>query len=859
MPNPQKPDQTTKPKKKLSKKRLIMISTLAVLFIMVGIVVGVVFSMIAKVPEFTPQNLTKTDQTSVIYDKDNNQIGMLHAKENRELVEYKDIPDILKKSVVTVEDIRFYDHHGVDPIGIARALSKIVKGGETEGGSTITIQLARGAFLSPEQTLTRKIQEAYIAVELERRYTKDEILTFYLNRIFFGEGAYGIKAAAKTYFGKDITSKDEKDKLTLAEAALLTGLPQAPSRYDPYVNPEKAKFRRTVVLGVLLDNKVISQAEYDKAKDEPFAFVEKTKEANINPQAQNQPTVKVTYDFPYFVDYTLDELEKSGISEEAIFSGGLKIYTTVDSKIQKKMEAAYHEKKNFPADINGEPVESAMVIMNPNDGAIVAMVGGRNYRTARDFNRAYMAQRQPGSSAKPLAVYAPALEKGGYFEGTVLDDMPVSYKGGDGKTWKPTDFDTESSGYKGLITMREAIRNSVNIYAIKLLDKIGIDYAWQFAKDKFGLQLTERDKVLSFALGTESVSVLDMVSAYSAFPTGGIQAQRHGILKVVDSRGAVLIDNSNVEKKRILKEQTAYLINDMLRNVVTSGTGTKAQIGKWAVAGKTGTTSMQDDKKGVGLRDAWFVGYTPEYVGAVWLGLDNSQKNHLASNEYGGGRPALLWQQVMKVALEGKPVKTQYNKPSGISSIPFDTKSGLAPSSLTPSQFRSSALAIQGALPSGVSDVWTEMEVCADTGLLPGPNTKTKISKVFLNVNRSGIDPSYWPDDEAAYRPPTDVCTMGAATPPPPQPIPVTLLSNLSANQNKGVVTVDLDVSSPCDLNIVVTGPDFNSLTTFTCTEGKHYSILLPKKLPDQGKNDVQYTVTVSALDQTLPPVTLSY
>ncbi len=875
MPSPTaKKEASAKPKRRLSKKRLILLSILTVFVLGSGTALGIVLSIAAKAPQFNPRILTNTDQSSIIYDKDGNQIGVIHATQNREDATSKQIDanPLIKKAFVAVEDTRFYDHIGIDPIGIARALYADLTGKKLQGASTITIQLARGAFLSPDKTLTRKIQEAALALKLERLYTKDEILTMYLNRIYFGESAYGIKAAAQTYFGKPL------DKLDMGDIAMLAGLPQAPSAYDPYENPDKAKYRRTVVLGVLRDDKIISQADYDKYKDAPFSYVDKMKEENKNPQAGNLPNVQVSYKYPGFVSYVIHELEdRYNISPDAIFSGGLKIYTTVDSKIQQAAESAYADPKNFPKDVYGKPVQSAMVVMDPNDGSIRAMIGGRNYTSAMDFNRAWQALRQPGSSAKPLTVYAPALAKGGYFPGTVLDNMPVQYKGADGKIWAPVNFDTPSAGWTGMMTMREAVRNSVNVYAVRLLDKIGIDYGWQFAKDQFGLPLGDRDKVLSLALGSESVSVLDMVSAYTAFPSGGLLPERHSVVKVLDKNGASLVDNTNVEKKRILTPQVAYVMTDMLHTVATSGTGTNAQFGnpKWAVAGKTGTTSLDDNKVGQGLRDAWFMGFTPDYAGGVWMGLDQSDsKYHLTSDTYGGDKPAKLWKKIMEVAHQGLPVKTQFDRPSGISTITYDTESGLAPSSLTPPQFISHDIAISGALPTGTSNVWVQMDVCAVTGLLPGPNTTQTVSKVFLNITRTGPAANIpWPAKEAPYKPPTEVCNMppsGPANPgtgstpdpgtnPPPAENP---LSNLSVKVQGSSALLSFNLAVPANLKIDATGPN-GPLKTYTvpATSAGGYNslpIALPTITTPPPKPKVivlpgKYVFTVTAIDPNEP------
>ncbi len=864
--------------RRMSKKRLALLISLSVLVIVFGIVGGIVISAIAACPAFDPKQLTQTDQTSFVYDNAGKEIGKLHLKEDRESVEANQIPDIVKKSFVGVEDIRFYDHHGVDPIGIARALVHTITGGQREGGSTITVQLARGAFLSPDQNLRRKIQEAYLAMRIERSYTKDEILTFYLNRIYFGESAYGIKVAAKTYFGKDISDKNPKNQLTVAEAAMLAGLPQAPSAYDPYTNEEKAKNRRTIVLGMLKANKIITQAEYDKAKDEKFDYVKSLKDQNISPQSLNKPNgANVPYSHPWFVDYAIDELKRSGgLNQDTIFAGGLKIYTTMDSAIQTAAEQEFNNSKNFPVDAaKGEkqPVQGAMVVISPKDGSIAAMVGGREYKVARDFNRAWQAERQPGSSAKPLAVYAPALEKdkSGYFEGTVLDDMPVTYKGANGGKWTPQDSDAETQGQGGLITMKQALTNSVNIYAIKLLDEIGINYAYNFAKDQFGLPLKEEDKALSLALGTESVHVIDMASAFTAFPGGGEIHQKHAILKVVDANGTVLIDNSNVEKKRVISRETAYLMNDMLTNVVQAGTAQNAKIPGWAVAGKTGTTSLSDNQRNVGMRDVWFVGYTPEYVGAVWMGLDKADAtHHLATNEYGGVKPAKLWKKVMTEALKGKPVQTTFPKPDKIVSIQFDRKSGKRPSSLTPQQFYANAYANKDNLPTGESDIWTQVPVCKDQLLKPGPGTKETIPKTVLDlanplVKQRTETTKRWPDEELPYMPPTGTCTMGTDSDPGTQlPFPGAPKQDAKAIDNltftidpQGMANISVDVGGPCTLQAVITGPNrWTQTLQPIVVAAPQPGVPIPGgQLPVKG---VKYTIRVTALELTTNKVLLS-
>ena len=749
-------------KRRSSKLRIVLLSIVSsIVLIMIGLVVFIGIAA-ADTPKWDPALLNDQKQTSFLYDKNNVQYASLHGVENRETVLSSAIPDLVKKTFVAVEDKRFYQHIGVDPIRIiGSALNDIRSGSAKEGASTITIQLARNAFIGVEdrtaKTLTRKIQEAILAIQLEHEYTKDEILTFYLNRIFLGESSFGIKAAAKTYFGENL------DKLEPDQVALLAGLPQAPSQYNPYIHPDSAKSRRTVVLGVMRDAGIITSQEYNTYKDTPFTYVDTMKKTLGG--AQKTSVSETSYKYPYFDDYVIEELESTyNLTPDQIFSGGLKIYTTVNPKIQDAAEAAFADPANFPKGFDKTKVEGAMTVIEPSTGAIQAMVGGRDY-TTRGLNRAWQSPRPPGSTIKPLVVYGPAIEKGGYFPGTVLDDMPVSYNQGTGKAWAPTDFDTIDKGWKGLITMRYALEDSVNVYAVKLLSQIGVDYGWKFGKDNLGLPLEQGDRNLTLALGTPNISTLEMASAYGVYANNGVSVTNHAIVRVEDAKGNLLI-TPKITKNRVMKETTAYIINDMLRSVVTDGTAVSAQIGNWAVAGKTGTTSLDPNLYGnkSGNPDAWFAGYTPNYAGVVWMGYDSDPDGqHYLRNVYGGSFPAKIWHKVMTVAHQDLPVQSEFTQPSGIVRGSFDMKSGLLPSSLTPDAFVGTEIAAQGDLPTRASEVWIQKDVDPDhPNMLATSKSRNSLTKTFLNL--PSRDPSWtWPDNEAPYRPPSETA---------PNPIP---------------------------------------------------------------------------------------
>ncbi|HBW35046.1 MAG TPA: penicillin-binding protein, partial [Desulfosporosinus sp.] len=378
MPSSQRPKGSRRPKRSSRLRVAFKLLTLLIALFTLGLAIFVVIA-VAGTPKWDPALLGDKKQTSYVYDKDGTEFALLHGYENRQTVEYSEIPDLVKNTFIAVEDKRFNQHIGVDPIRIiGSALNDIRTRSTREGASTITIQLASNAFVSNpnEKKFTRKmqvkIQEAVLAIQLEREYTKEEILTFYLNKIFLGESSFGIQAAAKTYFGADL--KDLKP----AEVALLAGLPQAPSQYNPYIHPDSAKTRRTIVLGVMRDAGIISAEEYNTEKEAPFTYVEEMKKNRGG--AQKTAVTNASYKFPYFVDYVIEELETTySLTPEQIFSGGLRIYTTVDPKIQGAAEAAFANPANFPKSIDDTKVEGSITIIEPSTGAIQAMVGGRDY------------------------------------------------------------------------------------------------------------------------------------------------------------------------------------------------------------------------------------------------------------------------------------------------------------------------------------------------------------------------------------------------------------------------------------------------------------------------------------------------
>jgi len=701
-------------KRKLNVPRAVLVAVLFVAFIFIGVGAGFAVGLMRNLPDLDSD--FNPDVTTFIHDKEGEQVARLHGVENRIPVDLDEMPESLKQATIATEDRAFYKHPGINLSAFVRATLANLKAGKiVQGGSTITMQLVENAFFidNPSRTYGRKLQEAVLSIKMERHYTKDEILEAYLNQIYFGHGAYGVQAASQTYFGKDVS------ELTLAESAMIAGVTNNPAAFSPYLNEENAKKRRAVVLDNMVEAGMIPASKAEEAKKEPIKL--------------SQATPKKESKYPFFVDAVVLEAEKllkdKGMSPADLYRAGLHIYTTLDVRVQEKMEEVYADSKNFPKSTDDVPVQSAMVVLDPSTGEVRGIIGGREHTVERGLNRAIQGKRQPGSAIKPVAVYGPALEQG-LAPATVIDDVPVTYRGA-GKPYSPGNYDGR---YRGLITIREAIRWSVNIPAVKVLERIGVDAGYNFAGN-LGLSLVPEDKGLSMALGglTHGISPLELASAYGAFANQGIWIEPHTITKITDQNGNVLVE-VKPERKAVMSEETAFMVTDMLRTVVSSGTGTRAQISGHQVAGKTGTTQLPDlpEFRGrKGERDAWFVGYTPELVGVVWLGYDKTTTSHYLRGLYGGTSCGPIWKKVMQDALRHTPSR-DIRRPGGIVYASVDAKSGKLPSELTPAEFIISDMFARGTVPSEVSDVWIQADVCPDSNMLPSNFCPQTVQKVFL-------------------------------------------------------------------------------------------------------------------------------
>jgi penicillin-binding protein 1A len=570
-------------------------------------------------PDVTALKGYEPSQTTRIHSSTGELIATLF-KENRTYTKIDDIAPAMRNAIVAVEDSRFREHIGVDPRGVIRAaVYDLQHKGAHQGASTITMQLARNLFLNPTRTIERKIREVLLSLEIEKRFTKDEILELYLNQIYFGSGAYGIASASELYFGKTPA------ELTIAEASLLAGLPQAPSEFSPFVDERSAKMRQILVLGRMRDTKAISQSEYRVALQETKDFVFDRKRSEVEYEL---------LEYPYFTTYALRTLSNR-YSEELLYRGGLTIHTTLDIRLQKSCEKILArmiatDGKKLGADTG------AIVLIENRTGYIRALVGGTGWSQTNQFNRSWQARRQPGSTFKPL-VYAAALEQGWTPE-SKIEDAPLTITLAAGEIWKPRNSDKT---YMGEINLATALKYSRNVAAARLAQKIGLESVIKLAR-KAGIE-EELPPHPSLALGSVEITPLEMATAYTIFPNDGIGVQAVAIKQVVDGTGEAVENHHFANKRDVLTSKTAQSMVEMMKGVVDEGTATKAILDDHDAAGKTGTTDS--------FRDAWFVGFTPDYTAAVWVGRDD---NSQMKKSYGGDLPARIWKQVMEEALAGK-------------------------------------------------------------------------------------------------------------------------------------------------------------------------------------------------------------
>jgi len=641
-----------------TRPRAVAWKRVAVVVALLGVAVAIggcawLGSVATGLPDPDIRGAKGRDQSTVIYARDGKTVlAQLFAEQNRTDVPLAQIPLDVREGVIATEDRRFYGHKGVDPLGIARALMiDITTGSTAQGGSTITQQYVKNAFVTQERTLKRKVQEAMLAYEVERNYSKDQILELYLNTIYFGHGAYGVESASQAYFGKSVT------ELTLPESAMIAGVIKSPGRYSPYLDPGAARKRRDTVLAQMLDAGYVTAPEHVAAAATPVTV------AGLKSSAVRAP---------YFVEWVKERLARA-FGSDRLYRGGLRVVTTIDPAMQTAAEKAVADTFDRPTDPS-----AALVALSPVSGEVLAMVGGRDFKS-QQFNVAVQGSRQPGSAFKPF-VFATALEEKISSEAT-FSPAPATFKTPSGP-WKVSGA---SSG-GGPMRLREAMEQSVNSVFAALILKVGPDNVVDTA-ERLGLR-KGIVPVPAIALGglAEGVSPLEMATAYGTLAAAGKRAESHGIVTVTDPKGNVLF-KATTKTTRAVSPAVAYITTDVLKGVIAKGTGTSAAIGRPA-AGKTGTTQE--------YRDAWFVGYTPQVSCAVWVGYPEGAKEMKSVRGRavtGGSFPAKIWASFMKSA-HAKLPKQDFTRPADVVTASVCEQTGQASTAYCPAK-------VQGLFPKG--------------------------------------------------------------------------------------------------------------------------------------------------------------
>ncbi len=826
--NVKKRKSQLKNKRAKAKKKFLLsfLKTLLILFIIALIGGGIGFgvyasNLISELPDVSTIDITPTGYQTVVLDNEGNQIETLASSgANRQFVTLSEIPEDVQHAFVAIEDSRFYEHNGIDIRGIIRAgFTGLVTADFSQGASTITQQLLKNNYFTgwtEESTfkdkVDRKIQEQYLAVELEKITSKDTILENYLNTINLGQNTLGVEAAAERYFNKSVSD------LTLSEAAVIAGITQNPSRYNPITNPDSNATRREKVLKNMLDQDYITQEEYDEAMaDNVYDRI-----AIVNVAVTSSSSTS------YFVDALTDQVvddlvEQKGYSEteayNLLYSGGLTIKSTQDSSIQTIVDEeinnddnygmdakysftyrltvlksdgsyknyseqtmlSYYQAKNSNYSINfsskeaaeeaiekykeeimeegdtipggGESViytlepQTAMTVIDQSNGYVVALCGGRGEKAgSKTLNRATGIQRQPGSCFKILAAYAPALDAGGLTLASVQDDTPTSYLDG-------TPLSNYNDAYLGFTTLRQAITNSINIVTVKTLTQIGTGLGYQYVED-FGITtLDSGDNNQALALGgiTNGVTNLELTAAYATIANGGYYNTPIFYTEVLDHSGNVILDNTWGESKQVLKETTAFLLTSAMEDVMTSGTGTKANPGNTVIAGKSGTTTKN--------RDTVFCGYSPYYTCGIWGGYDDNAVQ--SSTSYSKA----IWKAVMARIHESLPEK-DFSTPDGIVTATVCSKSGkLAINGTCDSDPRGSMVITEffteDTVPTEYCDHHAKLTICNDSGKIANsgcPNTSTSV--YIIGGSAGNADSPYLYDSSKL----NDVCTLHVGT-----------------------------------------------------------------------------------------------
>ncbi len=633
--------QTTK-----KRQRIIRLLKTSILFLIVALVCAIAFGTayifgFDITSRLDPSQIYNSQQSTLVYDRTGTEIAVVHGLENRIWVPLSAIPVHVRNAFIAAEDVRFYSHSGIDIKRILGALVNDIKAGQlVEGASTITQQLIKNSLLNSKKVFSRKIEEALLAMELERRYSKDQILEMYLNYVYFGSNAYGIEAATRTFFNKPAS------ELTLDEGAMLAGILKSTAHYAPNSNPEEAKGRRNVILGLMAEYGFISQEQAAQAKEVAL---------KLSMQPAGDP-------YGFYLDAAMESAaDILGITFEQLVSSGFRVYTSMDVKMQTLLEQAYRDQTLFPANAeDGTRVQSSSICIDPKTGYIMALMGARSYEVQRGLNRALKSKRQPGSVIKPLLVYAPALQSRTYSPVSVLKDEPKTF----GQYTPKNVGDT----YHGIVTMRQALVQSLNVPAVEILFNTGINSAKSFASS-LGIKFGPGDNGLSIALGgfETGVTPLELCTGYSALASMGISHTPSFVTSIADTKGNVLYQAKDASK-RVMSQETAFIVSDMLCDVVKSGTGKNLYMKDIQLCGKTGTNGNSNGTN----RDIWMAAYNADLCAVVWMGFDKTDSAHsLPANATGGSYPAKLLKAVIAPYYKDKTAP-QYSPPAGVRSVKLD-------------------------------------------------------------------------------------------------------------------------------------------------------------------------------------------
>lgn len=650
---------------------LLAVTAAAVLFLLCGAVKTLGMD---RWVDFDVYRITGCDRTSIIYDGQSDVVTRLHGVQDRTWVSISELQPSTVYAFISAEDARFFEHEGVDVIRIAGAVVADIKAGSyVQGASTISQQLIKLSHLTSEKTISRKAEEAALAYEMERQYSKEDILEMYLNYVYFGGGYYGIEAAAEGYFG--VHASD----LTLDQSAMLAGILKSPSGYAPHINYAASINRRNNILRLMRDYGYITDDEKKQA-------------------SARRPTILHDKNEEYSGYYT-DAVTKSaaalmGITVDELIRGGYNIYSAMDSDIQHYCEEMFKNGELFPA----EDSEAAIVVLEPSTGMVVAMVGGRSYTGGISFNRATDIRRQPGSVIKPVIAYAPAFEYLNYTAADMILDEETTFA-----DYTPSNYGNK---YYGWVTVREAVTKSLNVPAVKTLSAVGVYRAKDFAK-RCGIEFDDKDDSLALALGgfTYGVSPLQIAGAYSCFASGGIYNTPTLIKKITDRNGLTVYEYRQ-DSRRVMSEANAYILTSMLKSVVTEGTGHRLNTLDIPIAGKTGTVGLAN-----GNRDAWMAGYTPEYTAVVWQGYDSDRLGLLPSSATGGTYPALMLYELFNhIYPDGR--SGDFEKPESVKQYSIDAKTlkkqhkAVLANAMTPQSSRVTEYFTEETAPEDVSGYW---------------------------------------------------------------------------------------------------------------------------------------------------------